>query len=68
MHCTATVSAVISVAESVIFTQIDEAGSTLGNVARFASAPPSLLTWKSPAAIVGLLLNELGSVVLRRAM
>lgn len=63
-----TLSAFISVADSSIFTQMDEAGATVGSVAKFASAPPSLLILKSPAAMVGFALNDPGYEASCRAM
>jgi hypothetical protein len=52
-----TLSAFISVLESVTFTQTSRALSTAGRVPRLAGAPLSFLTLKSPAAMVGFTWN-----------
>src|SRR3990172_5367828 len=63
-----TTSAFISVDDNVIRTRTDEAGLTEGNVAKLVRPPASLSTLKSPAAIVGLDLNDPGLTMSSRAI
>lgn len=68
MHCTAIWSPLVSLADSCRLTHIDAAGSTDGNTAKLANAPPLMLTLKSPEAIVGLALKLPGFAMSCRAI